>query len=189
MSPRYFDLSDNEYAPRRWYLNEPMDEQGHEVNPWRFTKGQPVHVEGRLKLPINVQGKPLEFTTTTLASTPIVHARVAPLLTALAPDDVQLVPVSIHQHPGDYFLVNVTRLIKCIDDARCLEVRYFRPEDGQPAKVGTYKSVLGLRIDPSLVGEARLFRPWGWEVALIVREDIKQALERAGVTGTHFQEV
>nr|WP_317987913.1 suppressor of fused domain protein [Hyalangium gracile] len=46
-----------------------------------------------------------------------------------------------------------------------------------------------MRIDPSKVGDAKIFRTWGWTVALIVSEDIKQALERAGVTGVKFKEV
>jgi hypothetical protein len=46
-----------------------------------------------------------------------------------------------------------------------------------------------MRIDPSRVDEAKVFRTWGWSIALIVREEIKEALERIGATGTKFQEV
>jgi hypothetical protein len=34
-----------------------------------------------------------------------------------------------------------------------------------------------------------VFRTWGWDLALIVSEDLKQALERQGVTGVKFTEV
>jgi hypothetical protein len=46
-----------------------------------------------------------------------------------------------------------------------------------------------MRIDPSKVGDAKVFRPWGWTVALIVLEEIKEALERVGATGTKFKDV
>jgi hypothetical protein len=46
-----------------------------------------------------------------------------------------------------------------------------------------------MRIDPSKVGNARVFRAWGWELAIVVSEAIKDALERMGATGTKFQEV
>ncbi|HYO70280.1 MAG TPA: DUF1629 domain-containing protein, partial [Archangium sp.] len=46
-----------------------------------------------------------------------------------------------------------------------------------------------MRIDPSKVGNARVFRTWGWELAIVVSEAIKDALERMGATGTKFQEV
>ncbi|AKQ69551.1 hypothetical protein A176_006463 [Myxococcus hansupus] len=39
------------------------------------------------------------------------------------------------------------------------------------------------------MGDAKVFRPWGWSGVLIVSEDIKTALERANVTGVEFEEV
>jgi hypothetical protein len=46
-----------------------------------------------------------------------------------------------------------------------------------------------MRIDPSMVGDAKVFRTWGWHIALIVSEEIKDALERIGATGVKFKEV
>jgi hypothetical protein len=87
------------------------------------------------------------------------------------------------------FLLNTLRAIRCIDDAHCAEVAYWQPEDHQPEKLGRYRVVSGLRIDPEKVGDARIFRAWGWSIALIVSEDLKQAIEAAGFTGTWFVEV
>ena len=58
-----------------------------------------------------------------------------------------------------------------------------------PEKVGKYRDVRDLRIDKTKVGNAQVFRPEGWAVVLIVSEEIKDALERLGATGTRFQEV
>ncbi|AKJ07745.1 Hypothetical protein AA314_09371 [Archangium gephyra] len=46
-----------------------------------------------------------------------------------------------------------------------------------------------MRIDPSKVGDAEIFRPWGWQTIILVSERVKQAMEEAGVTGTRFTEV
>lgn len=46
-----------------------------------------------------------------------------------------------------------------------------------------------MRIDSSKMGDAKVFRPWGWTVAQILSEEIKEALERVGATGTKFKEV
>ena len=46
-----------------------------------------------------------------------------------------------------------------------------------------------MRIDKAKVGNAKVFRPEGWQVALIVSEEIKDAMEALGATGTRFQEV
>ncbi|GMU01423.1 hypothetical protein KH5H1_55430 [Corallococcus caeni] len=63
------------------------------------------------------------------------------------------------------------------------------PQDGRPDRVGQYRDVDGMRIDPTQVGDARVFRTWGWSIALIVSEDIKLALERIRATGIRFTEV
>ena len=80
-------------------------------------------------------------------------------------------------------------MVRCVDDARCAQVDYWKPEDRQPEKVGQYRIVYGLRIDASQPGDAHIFRPWGWPVALLVSERLKQALEAEGVTGTRFPPV
>jgi len=190
MPMRYFELFDDVYAPGRWQLSDPIDETGGEVaNPWMFRKGEPVHVEGRLTIPLDRPGKPLDFSMAGVGVTPVVHARVASVFASLAPDDVQLLSVKVASESEPYFLVNVTRTVRCIDDSASEEVRYWKPEDGRPEKVGKYRAVSGMRIDPTKVGDAKVFRTWGWTIALVVSEDLKEALERAGVTGAKFEEV
>ncbi|HZI09541.1 MAG TPA: DUF1629 domain-containing protein [Myxococcus sp.] len=102
---------------------------------------------------------------------------------------MQLLPVQVDGLPGPYFVLNALHVRKCIDDQSSTEVRYGTEEDGLPEKVGTYSSVSGMRIDVSRVGDAEVFRPWGWTSALIVSERIKDALEHAGVTGLKFEDV
>ncbi|WP_225413204.1 imm11 family protein [Stigmatella hybrida] len=188
METRYFDLVADLSAPGHWELGKTLDERGQEVWPWLLMQGEPAALEGRLKLRIRSPGKPLDFSFAAF-DVPVVSARVASLLTAEAPGDVQLLPVDIDSQAEPYFLVNVIRAVRCIDDQASAEVQYWKPEDGEPDRVGEYRAVHGMRIDPVKVGDAKVFRPWGWTVALIVSEDVKEALERAGVTGVKFTEV
>jgi hypothetical protein len=113
---------------------------------------------------------------------------VATLLSEMAPDDVQLIPVDIEGQPDQYLLLVATRRLRCIDE-KASQVQFWKPEDGLPEMVGQYYAVDDLHIDKAKVGKARVLRPEGWEVALIVSEDIKKALERMGATGTKFKEV
>jgi hypothetical protein len=85
-----------------------------------------------------------------------------------------------------YFLLNALRVIRCIDDARCEEVLYWLPKDNRPDKLGQYRNIRGLRVDPTKVGDSNIFRPWGWTVTLIVSERIKLAMQDAAITGTRF---
>ncbi|WP_426745116.1 DUF1629 domain-containing protein [Myxococcus faecalis] len=188
MPGRYFRWTDDAEVPGRWHLRSPVNLQGQEVNPWSFTAGTRIAAPEPLRVPVARAGRALEFSLTGLA-VPIVHVRVATLLTELAPEDVQVIPVEIPGYPEQYSILVATKLIECIDDAASREVERWTAEDGRPEKVGQYRDVDGLRIDPSKVSEAKLFRTWGWSVALIISEDLKLALEALGVTGMRFTEV
>ncbi|NTX14450.1 hypothetical protein HUA74_26430 [Myxococcus sp. CA051A] len=186
---RYFRLSESVQAGN-WYLGDPFDGQGQELEDiWEFTEGRPVQTEGRLTLPIIEPGRRLDFNTAGAGVTPIVHVRVASMFAELAPDDVQLIPVDIKGYPEQYVMLVATKLVRCIDDKASKEVQYWMPEDERPEKVGHFRGVIDMRIDHAKVGAAKVFRTWGWSVALIVSEDIKVALEGAKVTGAKFEEV
>ncbi|HEX8434182.1 imm11 family protein [Archangium sp.] len=188
MPMRYFDLSEDVYIPGRWDLGKLVDPRGEEVWSWSLMRGEPADLEGQLSVPIRAAGKALDFCHAAFGI-PVVNARVAAIFSELAPRDVQLIPVEVGSQPDGYFVLNVTRVVKCIDDEASEEVQYWTLEDGIPEKVGRYCAVAGMRIDTSKVGNAKVFRTWGWHVALIVSEDLKQALEGMGASGMKFVEV
>lgn len=185
---RYYDLVDDRRSQTRWHLGSPLDEQGQRISPWQFFKGRFLELKCMPRFPLSVPGDPLEFCWAAF-SIPVVHERFAQIFHRLHVQDVQFIPTQVEGHEGPYFILNTLREIRCIDDARCEEVQYWRPEDEQPEKVGRYRYVHDLRIDPSKVGDARVFRTWGWSIALIISEDLKQAIEAEGITGTRFVEV
>lgn len=184
---RYFRLRDEMSIPGRWLLGTPTDARSGEHISGAFTTGESWRSTGPIRIPILMPGSALDFSLADAA--PVIHVKVAQLLAELAPTDVQLIPVGVDAHPDQYCIMNVLRLIKCIDEVASEEVHHWTPEDGEPIRAGKYVGVYGLRIDPSKVGDARIFRTWGWEIALIVSEEIKDALERLGVTGVKFKEV
>jgi hypothetical protein len=187
MSQRFFKLTDDLYVPNRWHLDTPVDSQGRRVHDWDFKRGAPVHVEGRLKIPIEIAGRPLDFSGAGLRI-PVVHVKVASMLSELAPGDVQLIPADIEGQPDQYLVLVATRLIRCIDE-KASKVQFWTSEDGVPDKVGKYWAVDDMHIDKAKVGGAKVFRPEGWSGTLIVSEEIKEALEHMGATGTRFTEV
>ena len=186
---RYFRLFEDLYILDRWYLDTPLDGQGQDSGSWLFMQGEPASVEEPLTVKLFKPGTPLDFSMADAGSVPIVHPKVAAVFAALAPRDVQLFPVAVEGQSVPYQLVNVTRVVQCIDDAACGEVQRWKPEDGRPEKTGRYRGVIDLRIDKARVGDAKVFRTWGWNVALIISEDVKDALESTGATGLEFTEV
>jgi hypothetical protein len=187
MTKRFFRLADDVRFPNRWHLAMPRDLQGVKVDDYEFWRGTPVHIKSRLRIPIETEGKPLDYTEAGL-NIPVVHVQVASMFAELAPDDVQLIPVDVEGQPDQYIILVATRLIRCIDE-QASRIELWTHEDGVPHKVGQYASVRDLRIDKAKAGSAKVFRCEGWSSPLIVSEEIMDALERMGATGTRFEEV
>ncbi|QRK05267.1 hypothetical protein JQX13_34440 [Archangium violaceum] len=189
MTKRYFRLREDMSSPERWVLHDTLDAQGQPVGARLYLNETPIRFDGRLRVPILHPGSPLDFSLADSGDFPVVTEKVASTLAELAPDDVQLYSAEVDTRPEPYFLVNVARQVKCIDDETSEEVLYWTPEDDRPDKLGQYRAVYGMRIDPSKVGDAKVFRPSGFPRALLVAEDVKDALERTGTTGLEFTEV
>jgi len=188
MPKRFFRLNDDVHAPERWHLTHPTTPQGQEVDdPWQFTEGRPVTPPARLRIPVEIPGRALDFSLAGL-SVPVIHAKVAPVFMELASEDVQLIPVDVEGQSEKYCILVAKRLIQCIDEESS-QIQRWEPEDGLPEKVGQYFSVRDMCIDPARVGNAHVFRARDWPGPLIVSEDIKTALERTGATGMTFTEV
>ena len=131
----------------------------------------------------------LDFNLTTLAI-PVVHGRVVRLFERLGlQGEVQFLPARVNGQADTWFILNVLKIIRCIDDERCEQVEYWKPEDDNPEKVGQYRVVAGMRIDAGKVEGIHIFRPWGWRVVMVVSQYLKQALEEEGVTGMRFTDV
>ncbi|OJT16230.1 hypothetical protein BO221_50970 [Archangium sp. Cb G35] len=197
---RYFKLYDDMSIRGRWDLRFPLfkdggdsgsredDDERELFDTWRFNEGRVLELERPIRLTMKPAGLALEFSEA--MGTPIVHRRVVSLFERLGlQKEVQFIPVEVEGQTEPWFIFNALRIIRCIDDARCEEVLYWQPEDNRPDKVGQYRDVAGLRVDPEKIGDAHIFRPWGWKVVLIVSEYVKQAMEAEGITGIKFLEV
>ena len=187
MPKRFFKLADDVYVPHRWHLDTPTDSHGQQVDDRQFRYGEPVHIQGRLRIPIETAGTPLDYTEAGVGL-PVVHVRVASIFAELAPDDVQLIPVDVESQPDQYLILVATCVIDCIDEKASRFDRW-TPEEGVLHGIRRYSIMYELRIDKAKVGSAQVFRPEGWTGTLIVSGEIKDALERMGATGTRFEEV
>jgi hypothetical protein len=187
MPKRFFKLVDDVNLPHRWHLAMPRDSQGLKVYDGQFRIGAPVHIQERLRVPVEIAGTPLYFTEAGIRI-PVVHVRVASMFAELAPDDVQLIPVDVEGQPDQYLILVATRLIDCIDEKASRFDRW-TPEEGVLHGIRRYSIMYELRIDKAKVGSAKVFRLEEWTGPLIVAEEIHDALKRMGATGTKFEEV
>jgi hypothetical protein len=186
--PKYYELMDDRSSNKRWHLGAPRDEHGEEIDPWQFKDCTVLALGCVPRFPLDVPGPPLDFCWAAF-SIPVVHARFVKLFENLHVEEVQFIPARVDGREEPWYILNALHVIRCIDDARSGEVQYWKPEDDRPDKLGEYRAVYRMRIDPAKVADARVFRPWGWRVALIISEDIKLAIESASLSGAWFVEV
>jgi hypothetical protein len=196
---KYFKLYDDKYIPGRWHLRMPLfadgeDEDAREgeerelFDTYRFLEGRALELQKPIRLSVNPAGIALEFSHA--LGIPVVNRRVVSLFERLGlQTKVQFIPVDVEGQTQPWFILNALQIIRCIDDARCEEVLYWLPEDNRPDKEGQYRNVAGLKVDPEKIGDAHIFRPWGWKVVLIVSEHVKSAMEAEGITGIKLLEV
>jgi hypothetical protein len=190
MERHYYRMSNEEYVPERWYLKDPVSPTGAKLfAPWGFRALDQLQDIGPLSIPVKQEGRLLDIDFTLGSSVLVVSERAAPVFHELALNDVQLIPTEVVGHPGRYFVVNTARIVDCVDAAACRAVRYVTPEHMQPNRIGEYYYIRGLRLDTSKIGDARVFRLERYLLPLIVSEEVKEALERIGAVGGHFERV
>jgi hypothetical protein len=180
MMRRFFQLRDEVFAGR-WHLGEVTSSDGTEP---RLRAGIPLRDAGTLAAPVTHPGRVLDYSLTSFA-VPIASKAVARAVSAIAGADVQCIPVAIAGQSGMHVL-NAVRVISCLDQARS-EFLKWTEQDIRADLAGQYKQVTKLIIDPSAIpSDAHFFRIEGWLVALIVSEEVKEAMERAGCLGAKF---
>ena len=203
----YYTLEDDLYCEGRWYLNRLCDCSGIELDSRIFCYGELVDVgppiqaktwkEGipvaaypplKVLLDPEMPGTPLDFTYTN-ANMPVATTPVATILASIAPQDIQRIPVLVESREQGYEIINVVRLIDCIDVERSEIQWYEKGNDIRPDLAGQPEMVIELVIDPSRVGDHHIFRISGWEVEIVVSDVIKEALEKVYATGVGFRQV
>ena len=189
MSPanKYYELYSDVHVPGRWHIRSPVDARGEWIIPSRFFRGTPVCLEDEPFLALSRPGVALDYTE---AMIPVLSPRLVALWEQLGlQEEVQYIPARVEGQSERFFLLNALRIIRCVDEARCEEVAFSEPQEGAPERAGQYRNVRGMKIDPAAVGDAQVFRPWGWPGALIVSGRVKQAMEEEGMSGARFIEV
>ena len=186
---RYFRLRDDMKIPGRWALGAPLDARGQEIDPWQFEKSRVLELDFTPRFPLLERGTALEFSSAAFGI-PLVNGRFVQLFEHLdSRHEVQFIPAQVEGISEPYFILNALRTLRCIDEACSGEVEFWKPEHGEPERIGEYRAVYGLKIDPVKAAGADIFRTWGWSVALIVSEHLKEVLVRERITGPKFTAV
>lgn len=126
---------------------------------------------------------------------PFHSARLKVLLEGLGlGSDIQYLPIRLigeksGREVGVYYVANFLRRVPCLDLEHSIGVEFFGPDWIRPEQRGKLAGVFKAALKKEAIGDARLFRVEEWEYIVVVREDVKQAIEAAGITGCWFWEL
>jgi hypothetical protein len=182
---RFYRVLDAVEHPGRWHLRAPVTAAGEAVDPWQFTQARPLHDLPPLRVSVRYPGVPLSFTFAGF-DIPVVSQEVQAALAGVGA--LQWVGVEVGDAPGasdEYLILNVLQKARCLDETRSQFTRWM-PHDGRPDRMGSYRMVTQLAIDPERA-PGDVFRVDGWEVALIVSDAVRSALEP--FSGIRFERV
>ncbi len=186
-SMTFFRVVDNPAVGDLWFPDEPLSEDGLEIDSREFTQGRPYVGPPPCRVPLAQQGRPTEFTLAAF-DMPIISQRVGRMLDDFCHAGIQRFPVAVGPFSSGYEILNVTSTCLCIDEQKS-EILRWTDEDRRPDKLGTYRMITNLTIDASRVVGEHIFRVRGWEIALIVSDDVRTAIEGTCDLGVLFEAV
>lgn len=187
MARRFYRILDDMALDGRWFLASPVDPKGRDIDPCRFTAGEPVADPGPLSIPLRAEGAPMDFTLADF-DMPVATAALGARFAALAPGAVQRLPVAVEGTRDAYEILNVTRSVRCFDEVAS-DIQYVTEDAVRPERVGAYEMVVEAVIDPALAGDEGLFRVEGWTVMLVCDGEVRDALAAEGHSGLKFEEL
>lgn len=159
-----------------------------EIDAREFSEGRRYEGLTPVTVPLDVDGPRPEFTFGS-GNMPVVSQALADVIESICPADVQRFPITVLPSTTGYEILNVTAVADCLDETLSEFVQKWTPEDGQPGKVGQFRAVGVLRIDPRHTSNHHIFRIRGWEAALIVSHRLKEAMEGIENLGVVFEPV
>lgn len=186
---KYFDvLADDKHFNDRWFLEEPISVNGQTIDARLFRYGKTYEGVAPYSISVQQNGKLVAFNLAAF-DLPVVSNEVASILRDVAGRDCEFFPVVIGKSNIQMSILNVVRRMKCVDESQCEEVIKWRPEDNRPDRLGSYRSIGGLRINPTQAAGHHIFRILGWEVSLIVSDVLRKKLKTIENLGIVFDEV
>ena len=183
---RFYEIhADCGGVPDMWFLDEPRDVTGRELDARDFRSGQVYRGPQPVVVPVGQPGRETAFSLGAF-DMPVVSSDAWEVIEAIAPNDVQPIPVTVPNAKRTFSILNVIALLDCLDEGRSDFTRWTE-EDNRPDRLGEIHVMWQLFVDPTRTGDHHLFRVKGWHFALLVSEALKSALEKVPDLGLTFQ--
>jgi hypothetical protein len=161
------------------FLGAPLDSSGT-IDARRFTDCEKFGAPGEsLKIPVVEHGRRPEFAFGAF-DMPVVAPQLGNRLRDLAPEAVELIPAIAGG--TECHILNVFDCVDCIDEDRTVGEKW--PADSPRAdRIGQYRTIVHLFLDPRRVSGRHIFRVQGWQVALVISDRVVEQLSRRDLDG------
>jgi hypothetical protein len=180
----YYELSTDMTILGRWYVGSATSDIVP-LSRYAFCSCAYVNVD-RVHVPLSQGGTPLDFAQNAFTM-PVVSRKVREVLEHACGDHVQLVEAEIEGYGVEYSVLNVLTCLDCIDEGRS-EFKRTGAVPG-PQSTSRYFMMTKLVLDPVRAGDVPIFRPKGWQIVIIVHQDVRDALVGIQASGIHFAPV
>ena len=118
----------------------------------------------------------------------MVSQKLKDILGSDVEDEVEYLPFTLVDHkgkdvPGAFYIVNVIGTVECVDRKQTVgRTSAMKPNE--------YRSIKKLFLDDERIPErSKLFRLSAMPEAMVVREDLRRAIERDSVKGVAYLEL
>ena len=199
MKPRYFrwsqDNREDDSDSSTWFLKIELigyDEwdlkTGHTIEKWDLNTL--AYYDDRY-------AEQTDFPSTRFML-PVYSSRLKSLVQGKGVVGIQYLPLKIRHSLTSveiygYHLVNYLKIVDCLDRVHSVYGTWTKDNllfwEKRPWMLGTFRDVKRVVLDPDKIGDAQLFRLWGWEDVVIIRDDLKYAIEETGISGCWFTEL
>jgi len=174
----YYRLTDDIHADDHRRLGDILDGE-KVVDADLFTTTKTYTDSNRLSVQAD-DGPDFDFSLAAF-DVPIVSAKLARLLQQSTSEEVQLIPVTIGGKAG-YFILNTLRKVPCLDESQSVYTKW-QESDGRPDRIGQYRMVSELVVDSIEALGIDVLRIEGWDVPLVVSDNIVEEMKSSGVRG------
>jgi hypothetical protein len=183
---RIYCLEDDFREPVRWYLNVPNCTDGQDLT-WSFNSSKSFGQITPLFTGIQQEGRRVDFTLGAF-EIPILNRAAMSIFQTFAGECVEFIPTKIEGERDDYFIMNILAKADCLDERASL-IEWWKAEDGRPDRIGTYRMLAREVHDCNITALPPIFRLSKFSVRIMVRDDLRRAIDDAGLTGLICKEI
>ena len=154
---------------------------GSKIDIWAYMRCEMLEAPQPVPLEVQEDGPQVDFNPTAFSAI-VVSSRMADIIESVSPTEIQRIPALIDA-PGDWEVLNILSCVDCIDRERSI-IKYFEPD--RPIRPNKPRDIPKLVLDEEKAEGHHIFHPKDWEVAEIVSEEVKMALEACNITGIEY---